>query len=247
MERMKVGVHMTQQIMKASISDSFLQGFKDCVPTLLGYISIGFAFGVVGIASNLSVLEIFLLSVFVYAGSAQFIFCSLYIAGAPATALIMTVFIVNLRHLLMSFTLAPYFTRYSLVRNLGFGTLLTDETFGVAVVKGAKQKELGGKWMDGLNITAYSVWIASCTLGGLFGQYVPDPQKWGLDYALVAMFIALLVLTISHLPKGKIKHTLQLIGYVAICMYLFTFIMPGHFAVLLSTIVVAMIGVLTEK
>ena len=61
--------------------DTFMQGVKDCIPTLLGYISIGVAFGVVGIASGISVLEIFLLSVLVYAGSAQFIFCGLYVAG----------------------------------------------------------------------------------------------------------------------------------------------------------------------
>ena len=229
------------------LPDTFLQGVKDCAPTLFGYISIGFAFGVVGIASNISVLEVFLLSVFVYAGSAQFIFCSLYVAGAPATAIIVTVFIVNLRHLLMSFSLAPYFTRYSIMRNIGFGTLLTDETFGVAIVEGSKKSWLGGRWMDGLNITAYVVWILACTAGGLFGQYVPDPKRWGLDYALVAMFIALLVLTLHHLPKTKLIHYLKLIGYVAIAMYVLTFFVPGHIAVLLSTIIVATIGVATEK
>ena len=227
--------------------DHFLQGIKDCLPTLFGYISIGFAFGVVGVASGLHVLEVFLLSAFVYAGSAQFIFCSLYVVGAPATAIIVTVFIVNLRHLLMSFSLAPYFTRYSILRNIGFGTLMTDETFGVAVVKGAKQNHLGGKWMDGLNVTAYFVWILSCTVGGLFSQYVPNPERWGLDYALVAMFIALLVLTMHHLPKSRLTHYMKLIGYVTISMYILSFFVPGHLAVLLSTILVATIGVATEK
>ena len=228
-------------------NDTFFQGVKDCIPTLFGYISIGFAFGVVGIASGLHIIEIFLLSVLVYAGSAQFIFCSLYVAGAPATAVILTVFIVNLRHLLMSFSLAPYFTKESLLKNIGYGTLLTDETFGVASVKGAREGALGGKWMNGLNITAYTSWIVACTLGGVFGQYVPDPQRWGLDYALVAMFIALLILTLSSLPKTKVIHYVKLIVYVGICMYIFTFFVPGHVAVLLSTMVVAMIGVVTEK
>ena len=242
-----VGRNMDKQLEDYVRDDSYLQGIKDCLPTLFGYISIGFAFGVVGVASGLHVLEVFLLSVFVYAGSAQFIFCSLYVVGAPATAIIITVFIVNLRHLLMSFSLAPYFTRYSILRNIGFGTLLTDETFGVAVVKGAKENKLGGKWMDGLNVTAYFVWIVSCTVGGIFSQYIPDPERFGLDYALVAMFIALLVLTIHHLPKSKVTHYLKLIGYVAISMYVLTIFLSGHVAVLLSTIIVATIGVMTEK
>lgn len=227
--------------------DMFMQGVKDCIPTLLGYISIGIAFGVVGIASGISVFEVFLLSVLVYAGSAQFIFCGLYLAGTPVTAVIVTIFIVNLRHLLMSLTIAPYFTRHSTLRNIGFGTLLTDETFGVSVVVASKEKRLGGKWMDGLNITAYTTWIAACTIGGIIGQWLPDPEKWGLDYALVAMFIALLVLTLASIPKEKLMHYLKLIVLMVVSIYGMLYVMPGHLAVLLSTLLVATIGVATEK
>ncbi len=227
--------------------DTFMQGVKDCVPTLLGYISIGVAFGVVGIASGISVLEIFLLSVLVYAGSAQFIFCGLYLAGAPVTAIVVTIFIVNLRHLLMSLTIAPYFTKHSTLRNIGFGTLLTDETFGVSVVATSKEGRLGGKWMDGLNVTAYTTWIAACTFGGVVGQWLPNPEKWGLDYALVAMFVALLILTLASIPKTKLMHYLKLIVYMVVCMYGLLYFVPGHLAVLLSTLAVATIGVVTEK
>lgn len=225
----------------------FLQGFKDCAPTLLGYISIGMAFGVVGVASKLSVLEIALLSVFVYAGSAQFIICALLIANTPTSAIILTIFIVNLRHFLMSLTLAPHFTRYSLLRNIGFGTLLTDETFGVAITKFMKENKLYGKWMDGLNVTAYLTWIASCTAGAFLGQWVANPEKWGLDFALTAMFVALLVLQLSSLGKGKVKHYVLLIGYMVIAMYVLSFFVPSHVAVLIATIIVATIGVVTDK
>lgn len=227
--------------------DTFMQGVKDCIPTLLGYVSIGIAFGVVGIASGISLLEVFLLSVLVYAGSAQFIFCGLYLAGAPVTAVIVTIFIVNLRHLLMSLTIAPYFTKYSTLRNIGFGTLLTDETFGVSVVAAGKEGRLGGKWMDGLNITAYTTWIAACTVGGIVGQWLPNPEKWGLDYALVAMFVALLVLTLASIPKEKLMHYVKLILFMIVSMYGMLYFMPGHLAVLLSTVVIATIGVATEK
>lgn len=238
---------MEQIEQKPLTPDTFMQGIKDCVPTLLGYVSIGLAFGVVGIASGISVLEVFLLSVLVYAGSAQFIFCGLYLAGAPVTAVIATIFIVNLRHLLMSLTIAPYFTKYSTLRNIGFGTLLTDETFGVSVVAAGKAGRLGGKWMDGLNITAYTTWIAACTIGGIIGQWLPNPEKWGLDYALVAMFVALLVLTLASIPKGKLMHYIKLILIMVISMYGMLYFMPGHLAVLLSTVIVATIGVALEK
>lgn len=225
----------------------FIQGVKDCIPTLLGYISIGMAFGVVGIALHLSIWEIALLSIFIYAGSAQFIICALLLANTPISAIIFTVFIVNLRHFLMSLTLAPHFTHYSLLRNVGFGTLLTDETFGVAVTKVMKKEKLYGRWMDGLNLTAYLTWIASCTTGAFLGQWVAHPEKWGLDFALTAMFIALLVLQLSSVGKSKVKHYLLLIGYMVIAMYVLSFFVPSHLAVLIATIIVATIGVVTDK
>lgn len=230
-----------------SSNDSFIQGIKDCIPTLLGYISIGLAFGVVGSASGLSVLEIALLTILIYAGSAQFIFCALLLTNSPASAIIVTIFVVNLRHLLMSLTIAPHFTRYSMLRNVGFGTLLTDETFGVAVTKQMQTGKLYGKWMDGLNITAYLFWILSCVAGAFLGQWVANPEKWGLDFALIAMFVALLVLQLSSVGKNKIMHYLMLIGYMIVIMYGLSYLVPSHVAVLLATVIVATIGVVTDK
>ena len=179
-------------------------------------------------------------------GSAQFIFCGLYMAGAPVTIIILTTFIVNLRHFLMSLTVAPYFKNHSVLRNVGFGTLLTDETFGVAVTKIAQENRLGGKWMDGLNITAYFTWVASCTIGGLIGKWLPDAESWGLDYALAAMFIALLVLTLASSPRNQVLRYVKLIVIMAITLYALLYFMPGHLAVLVATLIVATIGVMTE-
>lgn len=227
--------------------DRFLFGVRDSLPTLLGYISIGIAFGVVGISSNLNLLEITLLSIFIYAGAAQFIFCGLYLVGTPISIIILTTFIVNLRHLLMSLSIAPSFTSQSLLRNIGFGTLLTDETFGVAVTKRIQTNTLGPKWMDGQNITAYLAWIASSIIGAVIGNWIPDAQAWGLDFALVAMFVALLVLSLASTARSKLIHNLQLIGYMVIIIYFSLYFVASHIAVLIGTIVVATIGVVTEK
>lgn len=124
-----INTEVQKTAVSREMNDTFLQGVRDCVPTLLGYMSIGFAFGIVGVASHLSILEICLLSLCVYAGAAQFIICSLLVSGSPISAIILTTFIVNLRHLLLSLTIAPYFTKYSLLKNIGFGALLTDEIF----------------------------------------------------------------------------------------------------------------------
>lgn len=227
--------------------DLFLYGIRDSLPTLLGYISIGIAFGIVGISSNLSVLEITLLSLMIYGGASQFIFCGLYLVGTPASIIILTTFIVNLRHLLMSLTLAPYFSSQSLLRNIGFGSLLTDETFAVAVTKIAKSKHIGPRWMDGQNLMAYFAWILASVAGAILGKWIPSPEVWGLDFALIAMFVALLVLTLSTLPKNKLMHYLKLIVYMIVIIYILLYFVSSHIAVLIGTMAVATIGVVTEK
>ncbi|MFT8319643.1 MAG: AzlC family ABC transporter permease [Bacillus sp. (in: firmicutes)] len=224
-----------------------MDGVKDCIPTLLGYISIGIAMGIVGIASGLHIFQIFLMSTFVYAGSAQFIICAMLAASSPISAIILTTFIVNLRHLLLSGTLAPKFVDYSLWKNIGVGSLVTDESFGVAIVKLAKKMPISDAWMNGLNVTAYIAWIISCTLGAYLGGWFPNPEILGFDYALTAMFIALLILHIQTIKASKLKHYLFLILLMVVCMLLFSSFVSSSLAVILSTVLVASIGVVTDK
>ncbi|KFN90370.1 branched-chain amino acid transport protein [Tetragenococcus muriaticus PMC-11-5] len=126
--------------MKEVKYETFAEGIKACVPTILGYLGIGFALGVVGKGVGLSVFAIFLMSAIVYAGSAQFIICGLIAIQAPITSIIATVFLVNLRHFLMSLSVAPYFRQSSLLENIGIGTLLTDESYGVLTMALKKRR-----------------------------------------------------------------------------------------------------------
>ncbi|PAQ15551.1 branched-chain amino acid ABC transporter permease [Bacillaceae bacterium SAOS 7] len=226
---------------------TFVQGVKDCVPTLLGYISIGFAAGVVGVASGLSVMEIALMSMFVYAGAAQFIICGMLATASPPSAIIFTAFIVNLRHFLLSATLAPHFSQYSLLKNTGIGALVTDESFGVAASRIFSSKPVNDRWMNGLNLTAYITWIAACVVGAILGKWVSDPEKFGLDFALTAMFVALLVLQIDSLKRSQLMHYLFLIVMMVACMYVLSFFLSIDLAVILSTVIVATIGVVTSR
>lgn len=226
---------------------SYLDGVKDCIPTLLGYISIGLAMGVVGVSSGLSILHVFLLATFVYAGASQFIICAMIATSSPISAIILTTFIVNLRHLLLSSALSPKFTQYSIQKNIGIGSLVTDESFGVAITKIARKEPINDRWMNGLNLTAYLVWIAACTVGGYIGGWFPDPEQLGLDYALPAMFIALLILQLQTIEPTKLKHYLLLITLMIICMLTFSTFLSSSLSVILSTIIVATIGVVTDK
>lgn len=224
----------------------FIEGIKAAIPTLIGYISIGLSFGIVGSVSGFSVLEIALVSLLVYAGAGQFILFALFIANTPAAAIVFTIFIVNFRHLLMGLSVAPYLTQNSLLRNIGFGTLLTDETFGVAITEIMNKEKLNGYWMDGLNLTAYISWVLACVIGGYLGNWIPEAEKFGLDFALVAMFVALVILQLSSL-KGKVMHYSKLILLTLLVIYILMHLMSVHLAVLLTTLIVSAVGVVTEK
>ncbi|MGG1664549.1 AzlC family ABC transporter permease [Brevibacillus sp. NRS-1366] len=224
---------------------SFIQGVKDCIPTLLGYLSIGFAAGVLEKTAGLSIMEITLLSVLLYAGSAQFIAAGMIAAGSSATAIMITIFFVNLRHILLSAALSPYFRHLSVFKNMLVGSLLTDETFGVAINEAAKKKHIHEKWMHGLNLTAYLNWIIANIAGAYFGQWIANPERFGLDFALPAMFIGLLVLAIVSRKRIKLDVV------VAICAVIIavgvTIVYPGNLGVIVATVVASTIGMVIDK
>lgn len=226
---------------------SFLQGVKDCIPTMLGYFSVALAFGIVGVSSGLSILEITLLSIFVYAGAAQFIICALVAIQSPISAIFLTVFFVNSRMFLQSLALVPAFKSNSFWSNIGIGTLVTDESFGVAITKYAKEKSLNSTWMHGLNISAYLLWILTSILGGLVGNLIPKPEAFGLDYALTAMFIFLLVAQFETIHKSKITVYIYLIVLTIVSMMFLTLFMPTYLSIIIATIIASVVGVVFDK
>ncbi len=225
--------------------EGFWKGVKDCVPTLLGYLSIGFAAGVVEKTAGLSITEIALISLLLYAGSGQFIAAGMIAAAHPISAIVFTIFFVNSRHLLLSAALAPYFKNQTMKQNIITGALLTDETFGVAITNALNKKQLNYKWMLGLNIAAYSNWVLANIAGGFLGQWISNPEKYGLDFALPAMFIGLLILQIMSQKKYfvNIMVGISAIGIIIISSFLF----PGSAGVIIATIVASTIGMVIEK
>lgn len=229
------------------MSLTFKQGAIDCIPTLLGYIGIGIAAGVIGKAAHLSILEVTLLAVIVYAGAAQFVIAGLMLINAPISAIIFTVFLINSRHFLMSMATAPFFKKYSLINNIGIGSLLTDESFAVAMNAISKKIPVNAKWMNGLNVTAYLAWVLSCFVGAVIGNWLPDPKQFGLDYALVSMFIGLLYLQLISDSSKKKRNMILVMLSVAVLVVLLMKWMTAELALLTATLLGCLLGVLIEK
>lgn len=221
---------------------TFKEGINACVPTILGYVGIGLAAGVVGKSVGLSILEIALMSILIYAGSAQFIICGMLALRSPISAIVFTTFLVNLRHFLMSMSVAPYFKKDSLITGIGIGTLLTDESYGVLMTAMTNKQSVTAAWTNGLNLTAYFSWIFATIFGGLLGQWIPDPYQLGLDYALVAMFVGLFVLQVDYPLKKQTKKTLLVITTVCISLYICMGFFSSEISVLLATLLGCSVG-----
>jgi 4-azaleucine resistance transporter AzlC len=145
--------------------------------------------------AGLSARNVVLMSLLVYAGASQFIAAGLFAAGASPASIVLTTFVGNLRHLLMTASLAPHLSGWRWPRLALFGYQVTDETFAVHAARLGAEPVRPVEAFS-LNATAQAAWVSGSGLGVGGGQILPAPRPWGLDYALPALFVALLVLQI---------------------------------------------------
>lgn len=211
---------------------------------VLGYLAIGLAFGVLARTAGLSILEVLLLSTLLYAGSAQFIFASLVAGASAPLAVVITIFLVNVRHSLYSAALSPYLRQQPLWKNMLIGAQLTDETFALATSHLVKGRTADPAWLFGINLTAQLAWIAATTFGALLGQAITNINALRLDFALAAMFAALLVLQMANHPRLRIAVLVVLTaGIIAMGG---TLLFSSSWAILIAAIAAATAGALLE-
>lgn len=217
---------------------AFLLGCKAGFPIAFGYFSISITFGVLAVQSGLHSLEATAMSIFVFAGASQFIAISL-VASAGWLEIILATFILNLRHLLMSTTIARSIKTTRLkAAILSFG--LTDETFVVATI-GKEKEKIEESYFLGIALTAYLSWVLGTFIGGSFGDFIPASLTNSMGIALYAMFIALLTPAI----KQSLQKALVAASSAILCTliyYLLNDTISYGWAVVISTIFGASIG-----
>jgi 4-azaleucine resistance transporter AzlC len=180
----------------------FLAGMKATIPLIVGAIPFGIIFGAVAVNAGISSWGAAAMSAFVFAGSAQFVAAGLVASGAGLLIIIVTTFVVNLRHSLYAVTLAPFMHYLPQRWLLVLGFTLTDETFLVVIDRYRQNDASPYKhWYHlGSALFMYTNWQL-CTWIGIFaGQALPNPASWGLDFALVVTFIGMLMPGLSSRP-----------------------------------------------
>jgi len=225
--------------LKSSIQTTLSQGLAAGWPICLGYLPIGIAFGILAQKAGLHPVEIGMMSLFVFAGSSQFVAVSMISSGATAVSIIITIFMINLRHLLMSSVLAIYLKRSRRRLLLLFAYGVTDESFAVNLSK-FTQGGWGLQQALVVNHVANITWIAGTVFGGYAGRIVPA-HAFGIDYALIAMFICLLVFQV----KGpRLVWIAVLSGTSAVALSL---VIPGNSHIVLASAFAATCGLVFNR
>ena len=184
--------------------DEFVSGVRDTLPLLLGALPFGLIYGAIAATSGLSIPAAMAMSVFVFAGSSQFIAVGLVAAQTPVAIIVLTTLIVNLRHLLYSATLLPYLKDLPQRWRIPLAFWLTDETFAVAVHRFQRNDSSPCRhWYQlGSSIAMYLNWQLWCFLGLLLGNRIPDAQGWGLDVAMPVTFIGMIIPFVKTAPMA---------------------------------------------
>lgn len=218
---------------------SLFEGVKAAWPICVGYCPIGLAFGVLAQKAGIHPLGIGAMSLVVFAGSAQFIAVSMLNSGAAVLSIVLTTFVVNLRHFLMSSTLAVHLQGL----DRGFLSLFsygaTDESFAVNMTRFRT-----GEWHPSqalvVNCVSWVAWVSSSLAGGYAGQFIPT-AGFGIDYALMAMFLCLLSF---QLRSWIYVFTALVSGCLAVMLSVTT---AGNGYVVISSVAAATLGFVVQK
>lgn len=189
--------------------------FLDTLPVMTGYLFLGFGFGIILQQNGYGVLWALAMSLFIYAGSMQYVGVGLLTGGASLAAAALTTLMVNARHLFYGISMIDTYKGTG-KRKPYLIFALTDETYSL----------VSRKLPEGVEKTAYCFlvslfdqcyWVAGSAVGALAGKLPLDFT--GIDFALTALFVTIFVeqwlSTKNHLPA------LVGVGSAVLCLVIF--------------------------
>lgn len=225
-----------------SRKQEFIKGMRNTIPLLVGAFPFGMIYGALAVNAGMSNLAVMGMSLIVFAGSSQFIAVGLYAANMPIIIIILTTFIVNLRHILYSLNLLPKLKHLPYRWKVLLAFWLTDETFTITAIRFQERDQSPYKhWFQlGSSLAMYSNWQLWTFVGMMLGNQIPNAGEWGLDVAMPVTFIGMLIPFIQGKP-------ILVSVVVAGSLSLLTASFPLNLGLISSVIVGIIAGLAVEK
>ena len=175
-----------------SFKSEFRVGFADMLPMLVAYVPIAMLWGTLAAGKGFSPLEAMAMSALVYAGASQFVAIEMWRDPLPIVLMVFTIFVVNLRHVLYSASIARHMDKIPAKLQPLLIYVLTDEAWAL-LERRALANPLSLGYFIGVAVPLWPTWFLCSTLGAFLGKALGDPAVIGLDFAFAAMFISILV------------------------------------------------------
>jgi len=221
----------------------FRAGLRSGLPIFLGYVPVGLAFGILACQHGFYWWEALLASGGAIAGSGQFVALSTLLAsGGHAAAALIASSVVNLRYLLFSATVAPHVRKVKLPLLAWLGFTLTDESFAINMAEIAEKKSTPIR-MAGVGFISWVGWMLGTALGAIGASFVKNADRFGVNFAMPAMYAALFVALARNL-----KEVLCGIGAAAIVIALYVLgklgvlAIPSYWFIVIAALLAATIA-----
>ena len=228
-----------------SPKSEFVAGVEAELPILLGVLPFGLIYGALALQAGIPPTPALAMSSIVFAGSAQFVATQLFSAGTPGAVTLLSTFVVNLRHLLYSASVAPYVQRLRPAWKWLLPYLLTDEAYVVSILhyrRGPGTREPGTDhkhWFYlGAGLTLWATWQLSTAAGIFLGARIPE--SWSLDFALPLTFMALALPAITDRASTAAAVTAGVLAVVAADA-------PLKFGLIIAALVGIIVGLIMER
>jgi 4-azaleucine resistance transporter AzlC len=220
----------------------FFAGVRAELPILLGVIPFGLIYGVLAITQAHLPADVALaMSSIVFAGSSQFVGQQLMAVGTPGVVIVLTTFVVNLRHALYSASVAPFVKPLRARWKVLLAYLLTDEAYAVTITH-YEQTEVPvvhKHWFYfGAGLALWSTWQLSSAVGIFFGAQVPE--SWGLDFTLALTFIALVVPRLKDRASTGAAIAASIVAIIG-------FALPYKLGLMAAALIGIVVGMLIES
>ena len=213
------------------------QAFIKTVPVMAGYVVLGAGFGILLRNAGYGVLWAFAMSLFIYAGSMQYVGVSLITGGASIFTTTLTTVMVNARHLFYSISMVDRYKDAGKYKPyMIFG--LTDETYSLLCDGKTPEGADPAYYRFLVSIFNQSYWVTGSVLGSLLGTVLPFSTE-GIEFSMTALFIA--SFTGQWMSTGDHIPTLTGLLSTLVCLVLFgpdRFLIP---AMLLITLVLTLL------
>ena len=221
----------------ASRKQAFIGGMKAGIPIALGYFAVSFTFGMMAVQAGLTVWQSTLISLMNLTSAGQFASLSIITAGGSLLELALNQFVINLRYMLMSFSVSqkldrryPFFHKFF----VAFG--ITDEIYGASASRPGKNSP----WYHyGAMALAIPGWTIGTLVGAAAGEILPAIVMSALSVAIYGMFLAIII------PPAKKNHFLWIVILSAMALGAIFKYVPGlnkissGFVIIIITVLVS--------